>query len=401
MVDSTANSIVVEDLTGDLETVQWSGEKAGLCGAAGASAPTNGAPLLITGATATTLTVAGDVETVRWTVEKAELCGAGSSGVASNGSQYIVYAAPFTDPVRGTWQTDPHKGGTRYLWAGYRYQPSQMGFWVDPPGAPTLGVYGASTGTNRLGQYYCWNRLYDINTGRWTTPDPVATPWWNLKDYTDASPIAGADLTGAATDAEKKVALADPAGAIQAVTCAKDAEDAQKAEFPNQAGNQNEVDAYRHCVWQCCIAFGLGLAELLTNCKGNRNRIDKAADKGEARAKVFGDAHEEVGDDPNDKAAQADHDMDRHNNAIGRLIGKMKLKEHGGIPSGCPKEWLGDDGKIDCRKSCRKALDYGDLRVLKLGKGEKVASRPFNSNGKGGPKASGGDGSDGTGGQLK
>ncbi|MCQ3951611.1 MAG: hypothetical protein DPW14_17560, partial [Planctomycetes bacterium] len=32
------------------------------------------------------------------------------------GSQYIVYAAPFTDPVRGTWQTDPHKGGTRYLW---------------------------------------------------------------------------------------------------------------------------------------------------------------------------------------------------------------------------------------------------------------------------------------------
>jgi len=94
--------------------------------------------------------------------------------VASSGSQYIVYAAPFTDPVRGTWQTDVHKGGTRYLWAGYRYQPPQMGFWVDPPGAAGLGVYGAATGTNRLGQYYAWNRTYDINLGRWTTPDPVA-----------------------------------------------------------------------------------------------------------------------------------------------------------------------------------------------------------------------------------
>ncbi|HRJ79637.1 MAG TPA: hypothetical protein PLF37_14145, partial [Planctomycetota bacterium] len=113
-----------------------------------------GAPLLITGATATTLTVAGDAR-----------------GVAANGTRYIVYAAPFVNPTHGAWQTDVHKGGTRYLWAGYRYQPPQMGFWVDPPGAAGLGVYGASTGSNRLGQYYCWNRTYDINTGRDTTPD--------------------------------------------------------------------------------------------------------------------------------------------------------------------------------------------------------------------------------------
>ena len=157
----------------------------------------------------------------------------------------------FTDPVRGTWQTDPHKGGTRYLepvrpdrawtvvsakragqgvrashisnaicrvsatqpsetcrhkwpasgWtvrlarAGYRYQP-QMGFWVDPPGAAGLGIYGAATGTNRLGQYYCWNRTYDINLGRWTTPDPVATPWWNLFDYCISDPVSSADANG-------------------------------------------------------------------------------------------------------------------------------------------------------------------------------------------------------------
>ncbi len=94
MVDSTANSIVVEDLTGDLETVRWTGEKAELCGAAG------------------------------------------------------------------------------------------------------LGVYGAATGTNRLGQYYCWNRTYDVNTGRWTTPDSVATPWWNLGVTPHCNGVKGVDTSG-------------------------------------------------------------------------------------------------------------------------------------------------------------------------------------------------------------
>ncbi|GIK53094.1 MAG: hypothetical protein BroJett014_20670 [Planctomycetota bacterium] len=140
-----------------------------------------GAPLIITGATATTLTVAGDAR-----------------GVASSGSQYIVYAAPFVNPTHGAWQTDPHKGGTRYLWAGYRYQPPQMGFWVDPPGAAGLGVYGASTGTNRLGQYYCWNRLYDVNLGRWTTPDPLAQ-YDNLQIYINGKPAGQIDATGLKT----------------------------------------------------------------------------------------------------------------------------------------------------------------------------------------------------------
>ena len=97
MVDSTANSIVVEDLTGDLETVRWTGEKAELFGAA---------------------SVAG------------------------------------------------------------------------------LGVYGAATGTNRLGQYYCWNRNYDVNLGRWTTPDPVATPWWSLFDYVFGRSTQRVDFRG-------------------------------------------------------------------------------------------------------------------------------------------------------------------------------------------------------------
>ncbi len=61
-------------------------------------------------------------------------------------------------------------------------------------GAAGLGVYGAATGTNRLGQYYCWNRTYDVNLGRWTMPDPVASPWWNLAFC--SRPLQASDPTG-------------------------------------------------------------------------------------------------------------------------------------------------------------------------------------------------------------
>lgn len=52
---------------------------------------------------------------------------------------------------------------------------------------------------NKLGQYYCWNRIYDINTGRWTTPDPVASPWWDLFEYCVSRPIQRSDPKGLAT----------------------------------------------------------------------------------------------------------------------------------------------------------------------------------------------------------
>lgn len=49
---------------------------------------------------------------------------------------------------------------------------------------------------NKLGNYHCWNRLYDIQTGRWTTPDPIASPVTNLLDYTSCNPHRRADPTG-------------------------------------------------------------------------------------------------------------------------------------------------------------------------------------------------------------
>ena len=46
-----------------------------------------------------------------------------------------------------------------------------------------------------LGQYSCWNRVYDVLTARWTTPDPAASPWTNLNGYV-GNPIQQRDPTG-------------------------------------------------------------------------------------------------------------------------------------------------------------------------------------------------------------
>ena len=48
----------------------------------------------------------------------------------------------------------------------------------------------------KLGQYHCWNRVYDIQTGRWTTPDPAASPWSNLQGYVGSNPVSRTDPSG-------------------------------------------------------------------------------------------------------------------------------------------------------------------------------------------------------------
>lgn len=47
-----------------------------------------------------------------------------------------------------------------------------------------------------MGQYHCWNRYDDPATGRWTTPDPVATPFSNLFDYAGNEPTRRRDPKG-------------------------------------------------------------------------------------------------------------------------------------------------------------------------------------------------------------
>lgn len=63
--------------------------------------------------------------------------------------------------------------------------------------SPAGHVTQTGTNVNKLGQYYAWNRNYDINTGRWTTPDPVfVKSWKNNFGYVLGGPINWLDPTG-------------------------------------------------------------------------------------------------------------------------------------------------------------------------------------------------------------
>jgi hypothetical protein len=63
--------------------------------------------------------------------------------------------------------------------------------------APPFGtIYGRQPGPNLKGDYYCWNRIYDPNVGRWTSPDPANRPWGNLQDYVGSRVPSHLDATG-------------------------------------------------------------------------------------------------------------------------------------------------------------------------------------------------------------
>ncbi|MBE7490241.1 MAG: hypothetical protein HS108_00550 [Planctomycetes bacterium] len=110
------------------------------------------------------------------------------------GQRYWLVAPAGVNPETGAIETDPCKMGSPWLWAGYHYRAPIVGF-SNPPGQ-SAGTYGAQTGNNKLGNYQCWNRVYEPNTGRWTTPDPAMSPWWNTWDYAHSQPLQRSDPHG-------------------------------------------------------------------------------------------------------------------------------------------------------------------------------------------------------------
>mgnify|MGYP002399618518 CR=1 FL=1 len=95
------------------------------------------------------------------------------SGVASR--------AATQEPAKGwTWQATPNP-------------TTEAGWTTTWPARPR---YNAGREQNKLGSYYCWNRIYEPSTGRWTTPDPAASPWNNLWDYAAVFPSHFSDPMG-------------------------------------------------------------------------------------------------------------------------------------------------------------------------------------------------------------
>jgi len=157
-------------------------------------------------------TLVPDVETVQWTVEKAQLreavvhltilsitvnTGAANDEIvvrgraddlASNGDRFFIQVPPqfVNDPDDGSGAdayTTPERGGSRYLYAGYRYEMRRPGGTLGSP-------------QPNAGWYYCWNRMYDPLIGRFTSPDPAASPWSNLWDYVSMNPVQRTDPAG-------------------------------------------------------------------------------------------------------------------------------------------------------------------------------------------------------------
>ena len=108
----------------------------------------------------------------------------------NTGTSYSATGAT-ADP-RDRNKANASNPGSRYLWAGYMYLTPIVGVWNGS------SIQGSQSGINKLGQYYCLNRTYDIATGRFTSPDPAASPFWNLFDYCHNQPTQLTDPTGLA-----------------------------------------------------------------------------------------------------------------------------------------------------------------------------------------------------------
>ncbi len=158
----------------------------------------------------------------------------------NTGTSYSATGAT-ADP-RDRNKANASNPGSRYLWAGYMYLTPIVGVWNGS------SIQGSQSGINKLGQYHCWNRTYDVSTGRWTTPDPAVSPWWNLEVYSLARPISNCDPSGLWVGVDD----------IGKVTKDKDISgDTPLPEIPrNWGGHGKSVadearEAYNKCLVQC------------------------------------------------------------------------------------------------------------------------------------------------------
>ena len=146
----------------------------------------------------------------RLTATRVEVFG-DATGLSADGQTYRLVAPPGVDSITcasakpaNTLSNRADNRGCLWLWSGFaqRTHPSNAlrceGKYVPPQVGHESGgsTTGAQGGINKLGTYYCWNRTYDVFMGRWTTPDPAATPWGNLWDNVGNKPLRWSDASG-------------------------------------------------------------------------------------------------------------------------------------------------------------------------------------------------------------
>ncbi len=87
---------------------------------------------------------------------------------------------------------------THCLFAQYRFEIPLAGARVYAGGTTGGQTTGRQTGHNFTGQYYTLHRHYDPYTMRWTSPDPAASPCYNLFGYCGNNPAGFFDPDGLA-----------------------------------------------------------------------------------------------------------------------------------------------------------------------------------------------------------
>ncbi|MCB9933080.1 MAG: hypothetical protein H6841_06640 [Planctomycetes bacterium] len=120
------------------------------------------------------------------------------------GARWRLFAPPGTITgrrVSGSHTDGAHAGtlskwvgadSSRCLYAGYQYESPLAGFWS----TQTSTVKHRQQGLNLAGQHYTLHRHYDPTLMRFTSPDPIASPWWNLHGYAGNSPAGCYDPDG-------------------------------------------------------------------------------------------------------------------------------------------------------------------------------------------------------------
>ncbi|MEZ5991868.1 MAG: RHS repeat-associated core domain-containing protein [Planctomycetota bacterium] len=152
------------------------------------------APITNVDLIARTLTVAGEFEGNGGTIPN----------IAPEGSHFRIFAPPGTTTYGANAGVvmDPYGGGSvwvgaassRCLYGGYRYEPSAAG--VTQLSLSQLTVTQRQGGESFGGLYYTLHRHYDPVLMRFTSPDPAASPFFNLHAYVGNNPARFFDPDG-------------------------------------------------------------------------------------------------------------------------------------------------------------------------------------------------------------